>query len=275
MILAISYADERFYKAQKFNSKRALKFGADEIKEYTRKDIDADFYRSNATILDAPRGGGYWLWKPYVIHDALQNLEDGDYLIYTDAGSAFVNKIDYLIEAMEKAQTDVMAFCIDHLEREYTKRDAFILMDCDEESYYNSLQICGGYVVVKKNEHSSRLISEYLRYAQDERIITDNPNVMGKENLSGFRENRHDQTVWSLLCKKNGIKPFRDPSEYGLDFSIYPQDVIDRSNYPQIIESHRNPNITSVFQLKYKKWYKFFDIYFYKRTVARLIGYKK
>ena len=271
MILAISYADERFYKTQRFNSKRALKFGADKVKEYTREDIDEKFYAENKAILDAPRGGGYWLWKPYIIFDALRELNEGDYLVYTDAGSAFVNKIDYLLKAMEQEKTDIMAFCNNQKERCYSKRDAFVLMDCDDAYYYDSLQNCGGYIIVKKTEHSCYIISEYLRYARDIRIISDQPNVMGRDNLPEFIDNRHDQTVWSLLCKKHGIKSFRDPSEFGLDFSIYPQDVIERSTYPQVIESHRNPEITNVFQLQYKKWYKYLDIYYYRRMVAKIL----
>ena len=36
------------------------------------------------------------------------------------------------------------------------------------------------------------------------------PNQLGKENYEGFRENRHDQTVWSLLTKKKNIAPLKD-----------------------------------------------------------------
>ena len=52
---------------------------------------------------------------------------------------------------------------------------------------------------------------EWLAYAMDPRILTDIPNQMGKPNHSGFKENRHDQTVISLLSKKWQLDDFRNP----------------------------------------------------------------
>ena len=41
-----------------------------------------------------------------------------------------------------------------------------------------------------------------MGYACDARIITDMPNVCGKQNYRGFIEHRHDQSIFSLLTKK-------------------------------------------------------------------------
>jgi hypothetical protein len=100
-------------------------------------------------------------------------------------------------------------------------------------------------------------MQECLAYATDRRIITDEENVLGVPNYPEFVENRHDQTIWSLVCKKHQIAPFRDPSEWGNDYSRYPEDVIKRSTYPQVIESHRHRTLRYSFELKYKekKWY--------------------
>ena len=97
------------------------------------------------------------------------------------------------------------------LERIWSKRDAFILMDCDSERFADTPQFLASYMLFKKTPRIVALIDEYLMYAQDPRIITDIPNQMGKDNYPGFRDNRHDQTIWSLLCKKKGIIPFDVP----------------------------------------------------------------
>lgn len=263
MILAINYSDDRYKIAQKFNSKSALKYGADKVREYGPADIDEDFKKRNADIFSYERGGGYWIWKSYILRDALARVNDGDYVIYTDAGSAFVNKIQYLINAMNKEKTDIMVFQIDQLEKNYSKRDAFILLECDQKDYVESYQRCGGYIVLKKSKRSVDFVNNYLEYSQDKRIITNQPNELGKDNYPGFVENRHDQTILSLLSKKWGIDAFRDPSEYGLeqccDVKIFSEEVLSRSTYPQIIESHRNPYLKHWYQLNYKKWYRWFD----------------
>ena len=53
------------------------------------------------------------------------------------------------------------------------------------------------------------------------------------------------------MCKRNGIKPFRDPSQYGNDPLDFIPEVLNRSNYPQVIDSHRNGNIDFSIELPY------------------------
>ena len=42
MVCAINYADERYRKTQKFNSKMAKKHGADKVIEYTEHDLSEE-----------------------------------------------------------------------------------------------------------------------------------------------------------------------------------------------------------------------------------------
>ena len=256
MIVAINFSDEKYINAQKLNSKTAKKWGADRVIEYSIADIDEEFKEANKYVLNKERGAGYWLWKPYFILKTLSGISEGDYIIYSDSGAAFVNKIEYLVEIMERDNTDVMPFCITQPEIKWTKRDVFVLLDADREEIINSEQICGTYILIKKTKHSVDIIKKWLESAKDARMITDDPNVMGREDYREFIENRHDQSIWSVLCKKNEINPYRDPSQYGLNEQQFPVDVRERSTYPQIIESHRQRNMKYIFQLNYsKKWY--------------------
>jgi len=159
----------------------------------------------------------------------------------------------------------------------WSKRDAFVLMDCDNERFYYSSQIMSGFLILKKQTSgqvdntvisNERLLDDFLNYATDYRIITDAPNVMGKENHPEFRENRHDQTIWSLLCKKNGIKPFREPTQYAAGWNRvhFLEEVNRRSPYPQVIELHRKSFVQYYFQLSawkllqnYPKAWKWFS----------------
>lgn len=243
MLLCINYADEKFRPWQQLQTQTAYLFGADKVREYSPKDIPRDFYEKNKSILDQPRGAGYWLWKPLIIKDALSSVDYGDYVFYVDSGAFYINHAPPLIDAMQKANSDVMCFEIGAwaVEKHWSKRDAFILMDCDSERYTDTPQRCATYIVLKKTPDTITLIDEFLWYAQEPRIITDMPNRLGKDNYDGFKENRHDQTIWSLLTKRKGIEPFRDPSQYG-DFSRnsnYSKDIIERSTYPTILCSHR------------------------------------
>ncbi len=253
MILAINYADESFAKAQKWNLETALRWGADKIIGYTPKDIDEEFRERNKEILAAKKGNGFYLWKPYFLNKAYKELQDGDYLIYTDAGSIYVNRIQYLIDCMEKEKMDIMTFSLEKemLERKYNKRDAFVLMGCDSPEYANTPQSIGGYVVLKKSPFVEKFLKEDLEYAQDPRIITEQENTQGKPNYPDFIVHRHDQAIWSLMVKKYRLKRFRDPSQFGM-INSYEKEVEERSTFPQIIDSHRM-NVGNQCELKWKR----------------------
>lgn len=240
MIIAVNYADKSFQRAQKLNSRTARQWGADKVIEYGPEDIDEAFRRRNREILNAPRGGGYYLWKPYVYRKAYDELGEGDYLIYTDSGSVYVNKIQYLIDCMEHQKVPVMIFSLEkeRIEKSNTKRDAFVLTGCDEAKYTDTPQSIGGYFVCKKAPEVEAFLDEVLQYAQDIRIISDKPNVMGFPNYAEFTDHRHDQSVISLMSKKHGLKRFRDPSQFG-QVNHYETEVEQRSTYPQIVDSHR------------------------------------
>lgn len=262
MIYSITYGNEKYKRAKKFNCKMAKKNGADRVIAYGPEDISDEFKKKNEQIWEQTRGGGYWIWKPYIINETLKKMTPDDYLIYTDAGAIFIKSVHHLIDVLEKENTDLMVFSLTHPEKKYTKRDAFILLDCDEVKYVETPQILATYIVLKKTDTTVKIIQEYLRYVQDARIVTDIPNQMGKENYPEFVENRHDQSCLSLLCKKYGIKPFRDPSQYGNQEEMFSEEVIKRSQYPQVLDSFRNPEIGNWFQYKNinKRWYKWFFV---------------
>lgn len=253
MIIAVNYADKSFQRAQKLNSKTAKQWGADKVIEYGPKDIDKTFRRHNHEILAASRGGGYYLWKPYIYRKAYDVLGEGDYLIYTDSGAVYINKIQYLIDCMEQEKVPAMIFSLEQerIEKGNTKRDAFVLTGCDKAQYTDTPQSIGGYFVCKKAPEVKAFLDEVLQYAQDIRIISDKPNVMGLPNYKEFTDHRHDQSVISLMSKKYGFKRFRDPSQFG-QMNHYEPEVEHRSTYPQIVDSHRL-NAKSLLEIKIRR----------------------
>lgn len=277
MIWAITYGNEKYERAKKLNCKTAKKYGADKVIAYGPNDVDEDFKKRNSLIWEQSCGGGYWLWKPYILLMTLEKLNGEDYLIYTDAGAIFVDKISKLINCMEKENQDIMVFSIALKERAWTKRDTFLLLGCDKPEFADSMQILGGYVILKKTEFVKNFLKEWLFWLQDARAVTDQPNCLGKENYPEFVEHRHDQSILSLLCKKYRIKPFRDPSQFGeeLYHEEMCQKICERSEYPQIIFSHRNGNLGSIFQMKYesRRWYKYITYEYYKTLMDKIGQY--
>lgn len=255
MIIGINYADNKFKKAQQLNTWSMYHKGkVDKVIEYGPNDLDPAFVEENKEILNKPRGAGYWLWKPYIIKKTFESLQSGDYLFYCDSGAVILKPVQLLISAMEKAKVNVMCFQLtSHLEeRLYSKRDAFVLLNCDGEKYTKTPQRLATYMVIKKESKTNmpnnsidaeKLLNDYLSFCKDRRIILNEPNVMGLPNYEGFVENRHDQTVWSLLTKKYGIPAFRDPSQWGKNEKLFPESTHKMSEYPVIIDSTRQKKL--------------------------------
>lgn len=232
----INFAKGRYLEAQKYCSMSAKNVGFDNIISYTSSDIDIEFYNKNKNILNNPRGAGYWLWKPYFINKTLELMEYGDLLVYSDSGSFYKSSVQPLIDKILLDKNGVLSFELKGLfEKEYTKRDAFVIMGLDDPKYTETSQREATYIWIIKNDFTIKLIKEYLNYAQDERVITD--NISENKNYDAFKDHRHDQSIWSLLCKKYDIEPHRLISQHGLHLvNDFPNDT-----YGEITMHHRNP----------------------------------
>ncbi len=62
----------------------------DEIKLYTDLSLPHEFptfWSQHGKFIEANnRGYGYWLWKPFLILEAIKPMREGDVLLYADAG---------------------------------------------------------------------------------------------------------------------------------------------------------------------------------------------
>jgi hypothetical protein len=203
-VIAISYANDKYFKQLEINKYSAINVGkVDKYYSYKPEDIDRNFKNKNKDILTRKRGNGYWIWKPYFILKTLKDkLNIGDYLIYTDSAILYLDNVEKIIKFMISKNEDIWAIRTKYLERQYSKRDAFILLDVDSSIYADTYQYMAGIQRYKKTEFSINFVEKLLNYSTDKRIITDDPNTQGLPNYKGFIDNRHDQTILSLLTKK-------------------------------------------------------------------------
>ncbi len=211
--------------------------GFEKTKIHDMSSLSAGFKTNHNRILTLTRGYGYWLWKPYIILKTLvENMADGEILMYQDAGAYLIQDAGPLLKLCEHSKYGILLFYVTLLEQHYTKRDAFILMGMDDRHVHQSFQRLASFILFQKNCMSLQFVMEWLAYASDPQIITDMKNTLGKQNLPGFREHRHDQSILSLLSKKWGLMAYRTPSQYGntLGYKAGP--------YNQIIMHSRSRN---------------------------------
>ena len=240
----LNYAHLSHFNSQKRQTESAGIGGFDQIFQCSFNDIDKDFYDKNKVILDQQKGAGFWLWKPYLILKHLKNLTENDFLFYLDSGALFINRIDPLEKICKEQTNGILCFHLNegpysiktNYDCYHTKRDVYITMNCDNESYWYSYIINAAMSGWIKNNFTLNFLEEWLCFAQKDDIITDIPSKLGAE-LPLFRAHRHDQSIFSVLRKKYEIPSFTDPSQFGNPYRIEQGNII-----PQIIDHHRNPN---------------------------------
>ncbi len=238
--------------------KSALKCGIDRVFSYTDKMIKkTQFYKKNKKTLEIPKGGGLWLWKPYIILEAMKKIKEGDLLVYADSGAKIINNISYLVPLCEQ-QKGIVLFTSTLRNKIWTKRDCFVWMGCDAKKYWEGEQCMGGFQVYIKNKRSIKFIREWLKFCQIPDMLEDQlagwPNKCRLPDLPGFRAHRNDQSVLSNLAIKYNVKLFRDPSQTGNHLKApkfrergewlnYPYRYLDNfysdSRYPTIFYNYR------------------------------------
>ncbi len=180
------------------------------------------FYQRHRAILDQPRGSGYWLWKPFIIADSLDNAAEGDVVVYADAGVSILRSLEPLFEQCVAGGGPLLfAGHYDGIGgRPYTcaawtKRDCFVLTGCDSAEYHRARMVDAAFLCCMKSTRTMQLIHEWQTHCCDARVITDQPNECGLQNLPEFIDHRHDQSVLSLLAAKHNVELFRGPSQFG------------------------------------------------------------
>ena len=212
----ITYSNERYAQAKERLLKEAEDFGEfDTIKGYGPEDLPREFVEKYYQILSLPRGGGYWIWRPYILKAKLDTMNDGEFLIYLDAGCKLnkqgKERFNEYISMLDNSEYGIMSFQMSgnkgpgSLEKEkvWTIREIFQYFNVDLNSdHANSGQYLGGILVIKKNTHSLKIIDLLIKALEyDPLMYTDHYNMA---QYPYFRENRHEQSVFSLIRKLYG-----------------------------------------------------------------------
>lgn len=249
MNILITYANDTYRNTQSFCSFTGKYIGQfDKIINYSETDIDDDFKRKHNAILSIKRGNGLWLWKPYFILKTLNHVSENDVIFYCDSGSFFIKSIKTLLRSMKN--DDIWVSNTPLIEKQFTQKKTFKLMDCDDNKYYQTNHIQASFIALRKNRKTIDFVNEWLRYCCNKDILKSNKNNCFSNDKEIFIAHREDQSILSLLCKKHDILPHRDPSQFGKIPEKYGRDkrvilkIPEHSDkYKTIIILHRKANI--------------------------------
>jgi|MDTG01.2.fsa_nt_gb hypothetical protein len=183
--------------------------------------------------LGKKRGYAYWYWKPLILLDMLNKVNNGDIVHYLDIGfhinKTLSNKFNNYLEILDKDNRSLLAFQyfqpknINSSGVEFPERDEFKYTKSDLLDYFGKIsdksithtaQFSAGNIFFKKNEETIKFLNNWIDVFEKRfDLIDDTPSKI--ENFNMFVENRHDQSVFSILCK---INLFESLSAYEFDW---------------------------------------------------------
>jgi len=228
-----SYGNSKFKKSIVRIKKEAEAFGFDEIRTYTTSDLPDEMKRD--PVMKCSRGGGYYVWKPYVIYKTLEQMEEGDILFFLDAGCS-IKRGDKAKETFQNyvkiLKTEPILTCLTaktpripgykrFYEYQWTKMDLFDHLDAHE--FKDEIQICSGFAGIRKCKEGMEFIAKWRDTMRISNCHMARDSPSKNPNYPGFKEHRHDQSVLSLLVRKYGYKILEDQVlTYDKDRLSYP-----------------------------------------------------
>ncbi|NCU31469.1 MAG: hypothetical protein EOM23_00720 [Candidatus Moranbacteria bacterium] len=226
----VSFADSRLHRSLKRLSWQADAFKIfEKIHLLNESDLSSNFNEHfKSKLISSPKGYGYWSWKPEVILNIINYIDNGDCLLYIDAGchlnlNGKMRLIEYF-EILKNADKGIVAFqadppnvensTLDHDGRKlfdqsnyrWIKGDLFDFFGFREiHDVVHAQAIGAGIILIKKCEAATAIIEEWKKIIWNRfDLLDDTPSV--SPNFPGFIEHRHDQAIWTLLCIKHGVK---------------------------------------------------------------------
>ena len=213
----VTFADLRLKHSAKRLKRQAKRMGLfSQIISLDERDLDLEFRAKHSDILRPDvRGFGYWIWKPQVIVQALRTMKKGQILLYLDVGCHLnhrgVPRLREYFEIVSSSSSGILAFdCtldgnIEQKEVMMTKSDTLDFFQVlSNEKIKQSAQIAATIILVEKRESTVKFFENWLNLmGTHHHLIDDSPSVI--QNDPSFVENRHDQSVFSILGKLEDI----------------------------------------------------------------------
>lgn len=202
----ITYGDEKFQDAKKKIIAEAKEIGEfDTIMPYGKEDLSKELL--NSEIINVPRGGGLWSWKPDVIWKTMLVAAEGDIIVYCDSGCSLQKTKEWNNFWLLLERYDLIAQRLFQRTDHWTRKEILDFFKDNGTQWHKCYQYQATVVILVVTEFTRSLIKEWrdLMINHPELVMDVTADEKCLQHTS-FWENRHDQAVFSALiyrCMQN------------------------------------------------------------------------
>ena len=213
----VTFGTAEFSWALRIQKQYSLRFGADRHIAYDVASTPVVRARSeNVPLSLNSRGYGLWIWKPYIMLDAISRCDPGEYIVYLDAGVAPVADMRPWFAQLGRNAINLFAPVPPRPLRQWTKRECFVRMQADRPDYHNTAILSAGIQAYRNAPESKAFLIELRQLMRDPRLLEDPSLAIGSQEEAMFVAHRHDQSILTLLAKLRGCAVLREPTQYGI-----------------------------------------------------------
>lgn len=182
---------------------------------------------------------GFYCWKSWAVKKAMDKLNDGDFLVYADAGCILNNRGIRLLKKwlnVISADKDFIAFQQKYIEEEYTKEDVFqyFHISQDDSKVRNTGQYFAGAFILRKSNSTEDLVDKWFDLSNLHFQLIDDTIINDKN--SKLLQPRYDQSIISLLLKNH-------EHLLSLDMNEILDTIVNRINSPIIVAREKKYTI--------------------------------
>ncbi|MCI5742872.1 hypothetical protein [Phocaeicola faecicola] len=203
----ITYGDKKYRESVARISKEAEQTGVfHEIIGYTDEQLPEPFKTYAARY---PRGGGYWLWKPWAVWNTWQQMQEGDVLVYADAGCTLLPHPDWQRYLQRIAHKKALFFIAEGKNRKWCKKEVFDFFTPCIQWWKYARQVQATFFMIRK-EGENDVVERWYELARTRpELFTDVLPENRSKECAFFKEHRHDQSVLTAcICTSAQLEAF-------------------------------------------------------------------
>ena len=194
----------------------------DAVKAYGPQDLDREFWWQHLAFFSEnflvrarrsfdKRGFGFWIWKPYLIKRELDRMQDGDILVYCDAGAIVENPPHarrQLQASFAHVQNLSVGFCTNRVNPRFRygwcKEDALVALDATSDDIRGMIPYGSGRILCRKHAPAMRIVDAWAALVAQKRYFIFDNTRSRRPNPPQFMKHIMEQAPLSIFMQKYG-----------------------------------------------------------------------
>lgn len=203
VLLTFGDGGENYVAARKRVATEARQTGCfDAVYDCGWEDVPAEAVQS--PLRQYKRGCGYWIWKPFIVLRHLEQLADGDILVWSDCGNVLYRSRQWKKFFKRMELSDIICRRIPSCAFLWHRKELLEAFT-GKIDRTQGIKMCydfeTGQIFFKKSAFVMRFVREWrdIMFAHPEFVQDPLTDAEKSAQLPTFIDNRHDQSVFTML----------------------------------------------------------------------------